>query len=114
MTTVRRRGSLIWGSEYDMWEWQDEHFALAYGLQSALNKLDPGKHARPSEKLINATKEAFPQHALAMDTGETGFGAELIASETLASIWRQARLESLVFKPIQFSFRCRLRLRLYQ
>ena len=90
------------GSEYDLWDWNDDHFALAYGLQSALNKLDPGKHSRPSEKLTNATKEAYPQHALAMDTGETGFGAELIASETLASIWRQARLESLVSSLFNF------------
>lgn len=93
-----------------------------YDLQKALHESQPNKYAGPSEELENAFKSvsaAFyiseeeimqidgkaidgvfprvPNGQKAMDTGETGYGAQLAGTQYVNNLWEAGRSRSLIF-----------------
>lgn len=66
--------------QHDLW--------LAQMALEFLHRQEPQKHPGPSEDLVKTVK--------AMDTGSTGFGAELAAEENARMLWDDIYLGSLV------------------
>lgn len=109
----------LFGTKFQRYGLDVADIEYLYDFQKALHEAFPNKYVGPSEELENAFNSVstafyisedeiknidgkaidgmFPRVPKAMDTAESGAGAQLVGNQYVGNLWEAARRQSLIF-----------------
>jgi hypothetical protein len=70
-------------------------------LSTALARADDERRLSEMHREGRLNRQAYNQALLAMDTGESGFGSQLIGAQYVGELWEAARRDSRIFSQLE-------------